>query len=189
MAALSAVATSTLLTYLAISDFKAWRANRSGTKRDSYVRQLSRTKFKNQGYFWLVNLFCAGTLSILNPADLFYPDLVQSMGWVLSAYNLAHNSLWPGFACDVQGFFINIGDVGSSVWSLVIAIHTFLLLAGGQRTKAWAAEKSTTGKGRWILCACIWAADIFIGLIGPTLVEALHPEKGPFCNPPKFDLC
>ena len=104
------------------------------------------------------------------------------MGWVLCAYNLAKNQLWPGFACDVQGFFINVGDVGSSVWSLVIAIHTFLLLAGGQRTKAWAAEKSTSGKGRWILCACIWSGDIFLGLIGPLLVQKLHPEKGPFCT-------
>ena len=107
---------------------------------------------------------------------------------MLCAYNLAHNRLWPGFACDVQGFFINVGDVGSSVWSLVIAIHTFLLLAGGQRTKAWAAEKSTGGKGRWILCACIWSADIFLGLIGPLLVQKLHPEKGPFCSDPAITL-
>jgi hypothetical protein len=59
----SALATSTLLTYLAISEFKAWRLTR-GRQRDSYVRQLSRAKFKNQGYFWLVNLFCAGTFTV-----------------------------------------------------------------------------------------------------------------------------
>lgn len=60
----SAIATSTLLTYLAITDFKAWRLSRKGRRRDSYVRQLSRAKFKNQGYFWLVNLFCAGTFTM-----------------------------------------------------------------------------------------------------------------------------
>ena len=59
-ASFSALATSALLTYLAISDFKAWRLSKTGRKRDSYVRQLSRAKFKNQGYFWLVNLFFAG---------------------------------------------------------------------------------------------------------------------------------
>jgi len=180
---MSALATSTLLTYLAVSDFKAWRANRSGRQRDSYVRQLSRTKFKNQGFFWLVNLFCAGTCPLFPHVVLISnPDFMQSIGWVLCAYNLVQNKLWPGFPCDVQGFFINVGDVGSSVWSLVIAIHTFLLLAGGQRTKAWAAEKSTSGKGRWILCGCIWGGVVFLGLIGPLLVARLHPEKGPFCK-------
>lgn len=110
------------------------------------------------------------------------------MGWVLCANSLATNRLWPGFACSVQGFFINVGDVASSVWSLVIAIHTFLLLAGGQRIKAWAAEKSTSGKGRWVLCACIWGGVVFLGLIGPLLVQKLHPEKGPFCNNPTMPL-
>jgi hypothetical protein len=99
----------------------------------------------------------------------------------LSAYNLQHNRLWPSFACDVQGFFINVGDVGSSVWSLAIAIHTVLLLAGGQRTRSWAAEKSTGGKGRWILCICVWLSIVFLGIIGPLLIAPLHPDKGPFC--------
>jgi hypothetical protein len=109
------------------------------------------------------------------------PDFVQSIGWALSSYNLAHDRLWPGFACNVQGFLINVGDVGSSVWSLVIAIHTVLLLAGGQRTRIWAAEKSTSGKGRWILCVCIWMSIIFLGLIGPLVIEHLYTDKGPFC--------
>jgi G protein-coupled glucose receptor regulating Gpa2 len=110
-------------------------------------------------------------------------DFVQSIGWALSAYNLGQDSLLPGLACSVQGFFINVGDVGSSVWSLAIAIHTVLLLAGGQHTRAWAAKRSTSGKGRWILCISIWMANIFLGLIGPTLVQRLHyDDKGPFCN-------
>ena len=183
-ASASALTTSALLIYLAISDFKAWRLSKTGRKRDSYFRQLSRAKFKNQGYFWLVNLFFAGIEPNLQPhlSHVLIPDFVQSIGWALSSYNLAHNRLWPGFACNVQGFFINVGDVGSSVWSLVIAIHTVLLLVGGQRTRVWAAEKSTGGKGRWILCLSIWASLIFLGLIGPLAVEKIHPDRGPFCN-------
>ena len=116
-------------------------------------------------------------------------DLIQSIGWVLSSYNLARNSLWPGVACSVQGFFINSGDVGSSVWSLVIAIHTVLLLAGGQRTRIWATEKSTSGKGRWILALCIWLSIIFLGIIGPLAIEKIYPDKGPFYNGAQGGWC
>ena len=108
-------------------------------------------------------------------------DFVQSIGWALSSYNIAYDRLLPGIECNVQGFLINVGDVSSSVWSLVIAIHTVLLLAGGQRTRVWAAEKSTGGKGRWILCICIWLSIIFLGLIGPLAIQRIYPDKGPFC--------
>ena len=93
------------------------------------------------------------------------------------------NQLLPGFACSVQGFFINVGDVASSVWSLVIALHTFLLLAGGQRSRAWASEKSTMGKGRWFFCVGVWLGICFLGLIGPVVIERVT-GKGPFCTFP-----
>jgi len=107
----------------------------------------------------------------------------------MSAYNLQHNQLWPGFACSAQGFLINVGDVGSSIWSLVIAIHTVLLLAGGQNIRVWAAEKSTGGKGRSMLGFCLWAMIVFIGLIGPLAVQPIYYDtKGPFCIYIQFDL-
>jgi G protein-coupled glucose receptor regulating Gpa2 len=110
-----------------------------------------------------------------------FADLIQSLGWVLSAYNLAHDRLWPGIACDVQGFFINVGDVGSSIWALVIAIHTVLLLAGTHRTRAWAAEASTSGRGRWFIVAGIWGFVISLGLVGPVIIQRIQPWNGPFC--------
>jgi hypothetical protein len=106
--------------------------------------------------------------------------MIQAIGWSLSAYPLSVNRLWPGFACSVQGFFINVGDVSSSIWSLVIALHTFLLLAGGQRARAWASEKSTMGKARWFFSAGVWGGICFLGLIGPLVIEHVT-GKGPFC--------
>jgi hypothetical protein len=82
----------------------------------------------------------------------------------------------------VQGLFIQSGDIASSIWSFVIAFHTFFLLAGGRRWRAWVAEKSTAGKARWILCFLIWFFVLFIGVIGLILIEKLYPEKGPFCD-------
>jgi hypothetical protein len=193
-AAFSAIAVFALLCYLAYTDFKTWQLYKNGRVRDHYSRQLSKAKFKNQGYIWLVNLFCAGTLPppphlaclqiwILPKqiSDHVRTDLVQSLGWVLSANNLARDSLWPSFACDVQGFFINMGDVGSSIWALVIAVHTVLLLAGTHRTRAWAAEASTSGKLRWIVVVSIWGFVICLGLVGPLIIEPLQPWNGPFC--------
>lgn len=167
------------MSYLAYTNYTEWRRFK-GRNRDSldHPRQY-RQRYKNQGYFWLVNLFVAGT-SNWDSTDLL--DLLQSVGWGLSANSLYTNSLWPGLACDVQGFFINMGDVSSSIWSLIIAFHTFLLLAGGQRARAWAAEKSTSGKGRWFFCLGVWASVFFLAIIGPLLVQRLHPEKGPFCT-------
>lgn len=125
---------------------------------------------------------CSLPVSILPKFARLILDLLQSLGWLLSCYNLARDDVLPSFACSVQGFFINSGDVGSSIWSLVIAIHTVLLLAGGQRARVWAAEKSTGGKERWILAVCIWLSIVFLGLIGPLAIEGLHPEDGPFCK-------
>jgi hypothetical protein len=108
-------------------------------------------------------------------------DFIQAIGWVLSVDHLATNSILPGVACNAQGFFINTGDVGSALWSFVIAVHTFLLLAGKPNWRTWAAEKSMAGKGRWFLCLGIWGAVVFLGIIGPTAVYHIYPQNGPFC--------
>jgi hypothetical protein len=105
----------------------------------------------------------------------------MAIGWALLAHPLNVNRVWPGIACDIQGFFINTGDVASTLWSLVIALHTCFLLAGGQKLRAWATEKSTTGKERWIICISIWAFVFLLGFIGPLVIERVVPENGPFC--------
>lgn len=61
MAALSALCVFSLLCYLGYSEFRTWRARKVGRVRDHYARQIKAAQFKNQGYIWLVNLFCAGT--------------------------------------------------------------------------------------------------------------------------------
>ena len=96
---------------------------------------------------------------------------------------LAKNSVHSGPSCTLQGFLINSGDIASAIWSFVIAVHTFFLLAGVHRWRSWVADKSTAGKGRWILCVGVWLFVLFIGVIGLILIEPLHPEKGPFCTP------
>jgi hypothetical protein len=173
---LSLFATSTLLIYLG---YKAYRASREevdpnpGPNRTTY-------SIHTQGYFWLVNMFVAGTPQVYQFV-LTPEDLVQSFGLFLVTDSLRKNSVIPGPACYLQGFLINTGDISTSIWSFVIAVHTFFLLAGGRNYRAWVAEKSTSGKARWIISVAIWSFVTFIGIIGPAAIERLYPQKGPFC--------
>jgi len=134
---------------------------------------------QTQGYFWLVNLFIAGIVHIIGHANV--SDFIQCVGLVIVGHALANDSVHASPSCTLQGFLINSGDIGSAIWSFVIAFHTFFLLAGGRRWRAWVGEKSTSGKARWFLCLGIWLFVLFIGAIGLIVIEPLHPDKGPFC--------
>src|SRR5436305_13594276 len=109
-------------------------------------------------------------------------DFVQCLGLVLVGNHLYLGHVFPGGLCTLQGFLINSGDIGSAIWSFVIAVHTFFLLAGGRRWKAWVAEKSMAGKFRWFLCLAIWFFIFFISTVGLWLIQQVHPDKGPFCT-------
>jgi hypothetical protein len=108
-------------------------------------------------------------------------DFVQALGLVSIIRNLVKDEVVPGPTCNLQGLFINSGDIASSIWAFVIAVHTFFLLAGGRKWRAWAAERSMSGKARWIFAAGIWSFVLFIGVIGMILIEPVNPGKGPFC--------
>jgi hypothetical protein len=157
--ALSLAATSTLLITLAVK----WYRERKESKGS-----FQQVSIHTQGYFWLVNLFVA--------------DFIQSLGLITIINQLLRNQVVPGAFCNFQGFMLNSGDIASAIWSFIIAVHTFFLLAGGRKYRTWVAENSTSGKSRWILCALVWAFIIFIGVIGLILIAPIHPEKGPFCK-------
>jgi hypothetical protein len=174
----SLFATSSLLSLLAWKAFKEYRNSRKPGTLSSALR--GTYSIHTQGYFWLVNLFIAGIGKHCR-YWLIILDFVQCLGLVIVGHALAKNSVHSGPSCTLQGFLINSGDIGSAIWSFVIAFHTFFLLAGGRKWRTWVAEKSMSGKGRWFLCIGIWLFIIFIGVIGLILIEPLNPEKGPFC--------
>lgn len=106
---------------------------------------------------------------------------MQSLGDILGGVTLSRNSLMTGPGCTLQGFLINCGDVASAIWSFVIALHTFTLLAGGRKWGGWVAEKTASGKTRWVVCLGLWCFVFLIGAIGPVVFERLKPENGPYC--------
>lgn len=99
----------------------------------------------------------------------------------LNTFPLARNEATPGLGCNAQGFFLTTGDLASAWLTLVIAGHTFLVLAGGAKWRSWAAEKSTKGKARWVLALLIWSAAVFLSAIGMA-IEKIYPQDGPFCK-------
>ena len=89
-----------------------------------------------------------------------------------------------GPGCTLQGFLINSGDVASAIWSFVIALHTFTLLAGGHKWRILGGrERLQSGKARWAVCLGLWTFVFVIGAIGPVVIERLRPENGPYCIP------
>lgn len=164
---MSFCATSGLLSYLAYVEFRASRG------QNAY-------SVHTQGFFWLVNLFIAGFFSNGHASDFL--DFIQSFAGLLLANSLRLNSTLPGPFCSFQGLLLNSGDISSAIWSLVIAWHTFLTLAGGHKLRHWVAEKSAGGALRWIICLSIWLSVLFIGVVGIALIEKVQPERGPFCN-------
>jgi hypothetical protein len=114
------------------------------------------------------------------------PDLLQGLGDVLVGVTVRQDALMTGPGCTLQGFLINSGDISSAIWSFIIALHSFTLLVGSPKLRGWAADKTTSGKARWIICAGVWIFVFGIGTLGPVVFQNLHPENGPYCIIPNF---
>ncbi|KAG8934385.1 hypothetical protein FRC01_003342 [Tulasnella sp. 417] len=95
----------------------------------------------------------------------------QSLSSLLSIRWLASNAVLPATAtCTAQGVMHQFGNVGSALWSLAIAMHTFaLLFLGVGRVSSWACLSTFV---------IIWFVTGGIVAIGPVLVE--DQDKGPF---------
>jgi hypothetical protein len=173
--AVSCAASFSLLCFLAYQAIKTKSSRGSG-----------RSAMQNntpQGYFWLVQLFIAGIVS-LNHEELTVSDFLESFSALFIIRYLTENSLVTGPYCTFQAVALISGVVGSAVWTFVITLNTFLLLAGGRNTRAWLIEKSTSGWERWVFCIAIWIFILFSALFG--FIEPLSAAKGPYCKRPEF---
>jgi hypothetical protein len=66
--------------------------------------------------------------------NLLLADLQQSAGFLISLHWIHKNSiLAPSSACFAQGWLIHSGDVGSGLFVLAIALHTFYTAVYGRR--------------------------------------------------------
>ncbi|KAG9050692.1 hypothetical protein FS837_003030 [Tulasnella sp. UAMH 9824] len=98
-------------------------------------------------------------------------NFAQSLAGLLSIKWLTSNAVLPATSiCTAQGVMHQFGNVGSALWSLAIAMHTFsLLFLGVGRVSSWACLSTFV---------IIWFVTGGIVAIGPVLVE--DQDKGPF---------
>ena len=111
-------------------------------------------------------------------------DFVESFFGLFVTRYLTTNSLITGPYCTFQAVGLISGVLGSAIWTFVITVNTFLLLACGRNTRAWVIEKSNSGWGRWVVCIAIWIFILCSGLFGFIFIEPFGTDKGPYCMDP-----
>ncbi|OAA65614.1 Glucose receptor Git3 [Niveomyces insectorum RCEF 264] len=71
--------------------------------------------------------------------NLLFADIQQATAFLLNVKWLTQNAVAVGTpVCWVQGWFVSIGDLASSVFITAIAVHTYLGVVRGYRLPTWA---------------------------------------------------
>ncbi|KAG8744505.1 hypothetical protein FRC10_010070 [Ceratobasidium sp. 414] len=90
-------------------------------------------------------------------------DLAQAIGGIMSVRWVAAHHISIGHFCTAQAAIKQFADVGTAVWSAVIAIHTFRLLFFNSHTSHVFC---------FVTLAIAWSGIITIVAVGPTVIES-----------------
>ncbi|KAH8894121.1 hypothetical protein GQ53DRAFT_839786 [Thozetella sp. PMI_491] len=81
--------------------------------------------------------------------NLLIADIHQSMAFLLNAVWVSKDAIEVGtMTCKAQGWFVSTGDLASSCFILLIAIHTYLTVVWKHKPPQWALY--TAVAGAWI---------------------------------------
>ena len=120
----------------------------------------------------LLNLVVADAMQV-RWSSTYATNISQSAGFALSLHWARLDALTvpgsPSTLCTAQSVLIQAGDVASALWTLVLAIHTSIIL--GLRRKP-----STTAIVATI--AFVWTLVAFLTAIGPLGIA--HGQAAPF---------
>lgn len=101
--------------------------------------------------------------------SLLFSDFIQALGSLMSIQWVMEHGITLGVPCTAQGAIKNGGNVGTALWSMVIAIHTFCILFLGFRPRDFALYGTLVG---------VWSLVGFIVVVGPAVVET--SARGPY---------
>jgi hypothetical protein len=101
--------------------------------------------------------------------SLLLCDLAQGIGALLNTRWIAQGGLEVGSYCTAQAVIKQTGNVGTALWSFVIAVHTFDVLFLRWHIADYVCYGTLIG---------VWAFLGFIVIIGPAVVESR--ARGPF---------
>jgi hypothetical protein len=101
--------------------------------------------------------------------SLLLCDLAQGIGALLNTRWIAQGGIEVGSYCTAQAVIKQTGNVGTALWSFVIAVHTFDVLFLRWHIADYVCYGTLIG---------VWAFLGFIVILGPAVVESR--ARGPF---------
>jgi len=101
--------------------------------------------------------------------SLLFANILQSTGTVMNFGWVGKGAVQAGTLCSTQAGIKHVGNLGSSIWSLIIALHLFNILF----LRIRATNIAFLGT---VISA--WSFILFIVLVGRFAIQ--KPEKGPY---------
>lgn len=117
------------------------------------------------------------------PVNMLLSDFLQGGGFVINLLWARHSAIWLGPACTAQAAVTEVGDVGApfslaactpsadcfpayptgcAIFSLLITLHTFLVLFLRRTPPAWSSAFAV---------GLSWVLILFLALVGPLHLE------------------
>ncbi|KIJ56036.1 hypothetical protein M422DRAFT_23475 [Sphaerobolus stellatus SS14] len=100
---------------------------------------------------------------------LLFSDLIQSIAGLTQVKWAMEGKIYDGRACKIQASTLVMGDLGSTIWSCVIAAHTF---SGIALNKPWSRLAV------WMITIGGWLFVIVLTFIAPLGIQSA--SKGPY---------
>ncbi|KAF9467336.1 hypothetical protein BDZ94DRAFT_1211129 [Collybia nuda] len=101
--------------------------------------------------------------------SLLLCDLLQVMGSLVNSRWVQKSGVEAGNMCVFQGVLKQSSDIGTALWTFVIAIHTFCLLFLELKMRAFVL---------WVTLIGGWSAIIALVILGPATLNI--DKRGPF---------
>jgi len=101
--------------------------------------------------------------------SLLVCDLMQAVGSIMNMKWVQHMEVYVGSLCTIQGIIKHTSDVGTALFSLVIAIHTFCVLFLRWKMRNYVL---------WLTLISAWSAIATLVIAGPAALDTVR--RGPF---------
>ncbi|KAJ3857532.1 hypothetical protein EV368DRAFT_30047 [Lentinula lateritia] len=98
-------------------------------------------------------------------------DLIQAIGSLYNSRWVNSGAVLLDKYCTAQGVFKQIADVGTALWTIIIAVHTFYLLV---------LERKPNQFTLFATLIAGWSGIFAIIISGPAVLDTV--DRGPFCE-------
>lgn len=119
--------------------------------------------------------------------NLLFADAQQAMAFLLNASWLRRDGVEVGNSmCWAQGWFVSTGDLASSVFITMIAVHTYLSVVHGHRMRTWTFYLMIFGG---------WFFNYFMAILGVIITSngadtgGLYVRAGAWVRSRSFIVC